>query len=1028
MAVTSTDNFDRSDGYSKVNLRDGAQFWAQDANLQSSLNKDQRGLLSAGISGYQLALFDAAGNIFKWGISATTIPVANIRVSEGVFNGDGNGVYTFEMVDATHFRYKYNNDAWSASYVCTADGNTWDIDAGSSGFDVVFASGMAPLDTCTLVVSKALRMLGGEIFYNGVANAVCMAKGLWQIEGQAVELPRTDITGIADGEYIYLAVTQSEVLYTTDPDLAHRGADGNVHFLSPSATKPVYTVSHGLLATIPDETSAQKIIILAKAHNTATVITPDQIWPEPYDLQKVMRDTNPNWGYKVPATPSGLAATNGYEEDDNEGVLRGLESKSYVRLECTASTEGNLSHYEFSVEFNTDAGGVGPLTRYSFHQVPWESGITPYFTLHDVKTNSYLTLRVRLVDRLGVASPWSAAVNYSVGVTCAVTDPVSYSLEKDCQRGTLQDTSNGFWIKNISFGAGAQTDLLGVAIYVKEGSDPGTDIDYFSKASIFAMDTPVSSVAIFVPWHGDHPYVAVCPIDKQGVRGTAVKSDIDLTESLIVSGAFAPTVVLAKVHHFDGFRLTPSLVHADADYIKVWIRDGSAPSQTNVYFYGLFPKDVQYIDIPCDGRSDMYVKVSGADRWGIEQDTVTSASIDLGDCAIPGTDTGVVFVSSVLSGYPTSGYSLRVTSAHASVVSLNVYVADGGAPTPTDDYFVGNYPWDGLGNNNIEIPWPFGGEVGFAVVGVDAYGIEQANYNTDSSSAEEAVNVYVVAKDGAKYTNVEDALGAIVVDGPTRAEVHVMPGTYSGNTTLPALANDKAVVVRGFGEVILDGVLDLSSAPGITAGVEPYKMGGENWLFQMHNIQILGKVTRTKQSPAGATIWPIRFKGCSLIFDGHPTTDPLLDLAEEAGGAGEYLAILFEDCLLYDDEVKTRMIYLNDGGGANTDISFMFLNCTIACDKATNLFEFDSLPAYPSGADVAVFDGCRLQNKVGATGYIWAGLYSGGIHITTVNNTVYIGAGTVSAGGITLETGRTLAGVATDSNVLWDYAFLETNA
>ena len=1027
MSVVSTDNFSRSDGYSKLNLRDGAQFWAQDANLQNSIAKDQRELLSAGISGYQLALFDSAGDIYKWGVSTTTIPVANIRASEGVFNGSGNGVWTFEMVDATHFKFKYNNDAWSGSILVTADGNTWDIDPGSCGFDIIFASGMAPGDTCTLVVSKALRMLGGELYYNGVANAARLDKGLWQIEGHAVEIPQTDIAGIVDNEFIYLAVTFPEIPYTTDPDLAHRWADGNEDFRSPSAVQPLHTVSHALLAAMPDESASLKIIVLAKAHNTATVITPDQIWPEPYDLQKVLRDTNPTWGYKVPTTPAGLTATDGYEQDLTETIIRGLEAKSFVRLECTASTEEGLAYYEFSVEHSAQTGGVIPLTHHSFHQVPWQTGVIPYFTLHDVQTHSYLILRVRVVDKLGVVSPWSTPVNYTVNTACLITDAVSYTVAKDSQRGTDHDTSNGFWVKGIRFAAGAQTDLLGVTIYVKEGSDPGHDIDYYNTSRVFDMFGPTSSRDIFIPWHGDHPYISVCPLDRQGVIGTAVKTDIDLTESLIVSGALSPISTLTKVREFNGFRVSLGGIHADADYVKIWLRDGSAPAQTDVYFYGIFDKDVQYIDIPCNALADMYIKVAGADRWGIEQDTVTDDNIDLSDCEIPAGDAGVVFTSGLLAGYPTSGYKLTVTSAHANVASLNVYVEAGAVPTATDEFFYGNFPWDGAGSNDIEIPWPYAGDgCGFRVMGVDDYGVEQANSNTDSDNAQVGVHTYIVAEEGAYYDNVQDALDAIVVDNPTRAAIHIMPGNYVANITLPALADDQVVSIHGHGSVVLDGRVNFNNAPGATGGVAPYEMPREDWLFQMYNVTIKGKLTRVKQVSGGAIVWPLLFSGCSFIFDDAVTTDPLIEFEEEAGGGGGgYLAVRFEDCTFYDGDTKSTMIYFSNGGGAKTDISFVFINCDLACDLANNLINIDSNPT-AACASVAIIDSCRMQSRVAAGGYLVMGTYSSGPHITFVNNTLYT-AGIVSSGGISLAMGTTIAGVAKDSNVLMPYAFLNTN-
>lgn len=323
--------FDRSKNYRNLNFQEGQMGFDKDFNHDANLTRDQVEQSMIGLLGWSLVRQSAL---------VPPVPISGLRCDVQVNdqinfseNGNGNGRYSFEMVDATHIKWKYNNNAWNDNggigYPVTCDGVTWNYDVGTSGFDFTFHADTNTGDAQIIIASKGMRLAGGEIITPpiAVADRVCLYHGYWLLQDRWVDLDATNLDGVVDGDLMYVKITETEVDYTADVDLEHRLPDGRLYPTCPTATQVEYEVLSCQPAALPDDTSTEKHIVICGLENDATVVIPTPVWSEPWDLQKLIRNytestaTLPTCLISITDNPPTVTLSR-YSKDDG---LRGVE-------------------------------------------------------------------------------------------------------------------------------------------------------------------------------------------------------------------------------------------------------------------------------------------------------------------------------------------------------------------------------------------------------------------------------------------------------------------------------------------------------------------------------------------------------------------------------------------------------------------------------------------------------------------------------------------------------------------------------
>jgi len=268
----------------------------KDFNHDANLTRDQVEQSIIGLSGWSIRNKRNFDFVVPIGTELRLRIRANDRLNF-YENGNGNGLYSFSMVDATHVKWKYNNNAWNDNggigYAVVCDGETWNYNKGSCGFDIIVSATVGSGDACAYFVGKGIRLAGGEMIATGVADQLAVHDGYFLLQDRWVDLDGTTINGLSDEDIIYVKITESEVDYTSDSDLEHRLPDGRLYPICPTATQVTYEILSCGLAALPDDTSIEKHIVLGVVKNDAGAITSFPIWQEPCDLQLLYKRISP---------------------------------------------------------------------------------------------------------------------------------------------------------------------------------------------------------------------------------------------------------------------------------------------------------------------------------------------------------------------------------------------------------------------------------------------------------------------------------------------------------------------------------------------------------------------------------------------------------------------------------------------------------------------------------------------------------------------------------------------------------------
>ena len=492
MPVSET--FDDTKKYKELEIAPGQFVASEDFNHIQDLQNWDRRRLSEYQTGFTLTINHM-----------TNVPVLKVKSNFDLTEGQ---ILEFEMVDATHVRWRKNGGAWSAGIVVVCDNSTWNV-IGTSGCDIVFSDTVAALDSSEVWVARAMRLVGGALS-SPLANSFTLEEGHWQILGEYEEFADVTVAGTANDDYVYLKVERINVTHLTDPEIGHRLADSNYANVSPEAVNRVYTLMATAAFPANVVSPYTQYIMVGKVINAAAgTITP--MWYNPMDFQRFIRvhaDEQP------PIAPTGLTLTTGAESSLAPVVATRTQVNSpstfgWLKMTCTANAEADIAYYEFKI---TRLNAAHAVTSDTFTQLVYDNqdaggvaiplGIN--YTMHNQFVGIEFRLQVRAVDLSGNVGAWSVQQDEYIGGTCTIAGGAAGPSF------TLEDTPNFVGLEITISAVPANTN--GFSVYVGEGSyaDPALVDPWASFAS------NVSSVK--VPWkESGYPHVRLMAYDAAGL-------------------------------------------------------------------------------------------------------------------------------------------------------------------------------------------------------------------------------------------------------------------------------------------------------------------------------------------------------------------------------------------------------------------------------------------------------------------------------------------------------------------------------
>jgi len=1015
MAGSTINDFDASKNYRKLQIQKRQHVYAKDVNHVQDILEHlaAEGLAQAG--GWKLTPFDpefvthTTNSVQDW-------PVSHIRPN-GV---QDNGVYTFEAVDATHMKYKYNDDAYSGSFGVTADGSTWNINPGNCGFDFILSPEMSAGDAVSYVANKAIRSSGGDI--EGGTDEVVVEGGMWLIDGAPVLLAGETKSGISDGDLVCLKESEGTVNYSSDSDLEHRLADGNLHPKAPIAQQMSYSYHIYDISTLPDDSASEHVYVLGVCSVDGTDVTVEPVYSRPISLA-LLYEARIREGNKYPTAPSALALDSIVEKADSTDCINSMEARCGLQVvvgdpdswgcipDHSKQTEG---WFYIHVEATDTGDAVETI-------VPSILGVLKTPTvIPSLPTCREVQVSVRCINALGLVSSPVTSTAYTIGGSCDITELPSVTLEKTYEGvlATLEVSSD-------------QTDKLqGVSVFAASTAYAPPGYELFSPQDYKLSGKAGQTDTILIPTDLDHPYFTFEFFDYKGVyHGSNVQDNIDLTVSEIDRGGAAPGITfdLEREDSYYGFIIKNLSVDADAETLLVSVcPDGTCPITGEPWIVEV-PADVKYIRVPWDmNDTSPLVKVYGVDEFGVVQTNNTTETIDMSDCLISDGDSAPSYTASIGDG----GEFVRlrgISSIPSYGKGICVQLVLG---FEVNEYNTG---WSyfskemlDASSNEVWLPIPRCNTIEVRVKAYDYNGKlqNQVTISTLSDTFTMGTNVYVLDKNTNQSNTIGDMLDMIHSDSPDHATLLIKEGEYSEDINLPS-GFDTPLVIQGQGQVVIDGDITLDNAPTTSGGEwEAFESADSAWTLQFRDLTVHGRIYRTQTISGSSVSWDVLFDHCTVDSDdvskgplkvGHMITD------------SDYFNILFRNCKLGGPTTSATTLSFQDGGGGNCDINFGFEQCVVYTGASTtgNLFRYTGGRSATIGP--AYFLRCVLNGDLDGSGTLY--LLDGTLDsLFLAHNTIYIGDGTgvydSGAGTMRVQTGTDLSGSATDTNTISGYSLL----
>lgn len=1014
MPTTPISDFDESKDYQKLQVQKRQQIFAKDLNHVQDILENMATQGHVALGGWKLTPFRSD---FTTGVitSSTSWPITHIR-PHGLQN---NGVYTFEAVDSTHIKWKYNDDAFSGSTEVVADGETWNINPGSCGFDFICHPDMAASDSVSYVATKAFRSSGGEI--DGGTDEVTINSGFWVVNGVPVLLHTQTKSGIDDGDLVCLEVSETSVDYTSDSVLEHRLADGNLHPKAPEALQLEYEYKVYSISELPDDGTTTHVYVLGVCSVDGSDVTVTSVWDTPTTLAQLYEGMEGE-GNKYPAAPSSINLSSLNEKSLSSDCLDSIEARTGLQVTVGApSTWGCLTEdtklagwYWLHVEDTGTGASIETL-------VPAVEGVSKTPTVFQaMPTCKEVVVSARAVNALGLVSNPVTSIDYTIGGTCDITELPSVSLSK---------TNEGV-LASIEYSTDQTDKVQGVSAFVAPGAytPPGHEPVSMQENKLSGNAGQVDT--ILIPTDYDNPYITLEFFDYKGVYYTSnYQGNIDLTVSEIDRAGTAPAVdfALEREDEFRGFIIKNfSSVSGKAASLRVGIcPDGSCPVTGNPWVTEV-PSDVSSIRIPWDtADSNPLVKVYGVDEFGIAQTNKNSYTIDMTDCMISDGDSGPSFSVSIEEG----GDFLTVSSiasypTYAKGVAIEVTYTDNSG----DKVFSGGrYSKEDLDtfNNQITFPVLQAETIKVAMRAYDYAGVLQAQESSQTLSSDALhmnSKVYLYNKNSS-YT-INDLISAIDDDDPGYATLLIQGGQYTEGISFPS-GFDTNITICGEGLVVVTGDVSLTNVASSPGGnCYSFRYGGEFWTTRFENLEIHGQVIRGANNGSDVS-WDVLFDKCT-IYDDTGGRAPV-EIAHDVSNS-DYFNILFRDTEIGSATTPTHIIDFQVGAGrANCDVNFGFERCKLSGSSLdtsgihiTGDRSGEYGPAYIIGCEIQFW----FTTATGKTAI--AGDFDANGSILMAHNTIYTNAedGVYNPANISVEVGDDLSGAANDTNTVIPYQFL----
>lgn len=496
--MSTSNPFDATKNYANLECQDGQFVVAGDFNHIQSIINNQQEETGKFLSGYALSINHMVNS-----------PILKVRANNDLTEGQ---VITIEFTAATTVRWRKNSGAWTAGIAVVKDNTTWNT-IGTSGVEAIFISTATTGDISEVWVAQGMRLLGGTMVDTGVGSQLKLNSGSWMILGKYVALPNLVVSTVSDEDYLYIRVTEARVTHTTDPEIGHKLADGNYASVSPIAVQKVYELMSS--AAFPNNvvTPYAEYIIVGKASVAAGVVTPTYMWPNPYDLQKIIREKGDT---DAPSAPTGLALVTGAEESlmlPSVDVALYPTANGYLTMSCTANPEPDIAMYEFKVCTLNSIGTIVNTTTYPVYPNLDAGGvgipIGVSMTLHNQKVGVRMTVYVRAYDQSGNVGVWSTGVSETIGGTCDIAGgaagPTFVMTDGNTSLGFP-----GFIVEVSALPAGA----AGWSMWVGEGAYPTIPAG-FSGSHLSGV------TKVKVPWdEKGSPFIRLKAFDSAGLYQT----------------------------------------------------------------------------------------------------------------------------------------------------------------------------------------------------------------------------------------------------------------------------------------------------------------------------------------------------------------------------------------------------------------------------------------------------------------------------------------------------------------------------
>lgn len=515
--MSTSNPFDATKNYANLECQDGQFVVAGDFNHIQSIVNNQQEETSKFLAGFALKINHMVNS-----------PILKVKANNDLTEGQ---VITIEFTAATTVRWRANSGSWTTGIAVVKDNVTYTT-IGTSGLDIVFASTATTGDISEVWVAQGMRLLGGIMVDTGVGSQLKLGAGSWIILGKYVSLADLTASTIADDDYLYIRVTEARVAHSSDPEIGHRLADGNYSSVSPVAIQKVYELMSS--AAFPNNTVTPyaEYIIVGKASVTTGVVTPSYMWPNPYDLQKLIREKGDT---DAPSVPTGLAVTTGAEENlvlPVSGVMLSPVPNGWLTATCSSTNEPDTMMYEFKFCTINTLGVV--LNSFTVPVYPnsdiGSGGGVPLgisHTLHNQRVGVRYRVYVRAYDFSGNISDWSAYVDETVGGTCDIGGSAvgpTFTMTD----GNVTVGYPGFIITIASLPAGG----AGWGIWASDGAYPN-----IASNEGFLGYHLASVTALRVPWdERGYPHIRLKAFDAAGLlQALYSEASLELAQSTQIS-------------------------------------------------------------------------------------------------------------------------------------------------------------------------------------------------------------------------------------------------------------------------------------------------------------------------------------------------------------------------------------------------------------------------------------------------------------------------------------------------------------